>query len=80
MAVRPFPGNEKRRRGRETSVLSRLGWLCQLIGLVMLPVAIAGNLSPVNPLSLGTELTLTGVGVVLFFLGMLLRRAGGRGN
>jgi hypothetical protein len=59
-------------------VLSRFGWLCQAAGMVLLPIGIAGNLT--NQMSLATELTLTGAGVLLFILGTLLRRAGGRGK
>src|SRR4051812_17793540 len=51
--------------------LYRLGRLLQLVGMLMLPLAIAGELLPKeqNPLSLKTSLLLSGVGVCVFVVG-----------
>jgi hypothetical protein len=54
----------------------KLGRLLQVVGLVVLPVAIAGNLAPENPLSLWRSLALSGVGVLVFSLGWLIQNAG----
>jgi hypothetical protein len=62
----------------EPGLLSRLGVCCQIAGMALLPVGVAGNLSPVNPLSVSAMMTLTAAGVVLFLVGVALRRAGGR--
>ena len=58
------------------AVLYKLGRLLQLIGLVMLPLAIAGNLTPESPLSLWQSLTFSGIGVTVFIVGYLLQQAG----
>ena len=57
-------------------VLYKLGRLMQLIGMILLPLAIAGNLSPENTLTLKQSLTLSGTGVVVFIVGWLLQQAG----
>jgi hypothetical protein len=57
-------------------ILYRLGRLLQLIGMIMLPLAIAGNLSPHNPLELRQSLLLSGAGVLVFGLGWLIQQAG----
>jgi hypothetical protein len=49
----------------------------QIAGLLLLPLAMAGNLAPTDALPLGTMLTLTAVGVLLFLVGVALRRTGG---
>ena len=56
-------------------MLYRLGRLLQLIGLLLLPIAIAGNLSPTDPLPLRTSLAISGVGVLVFGLGYLLQQS-----
>lgn len=58
------------------NILYRLGRLLQLIGMILLPLAIAGNLAPVDPLELRQSLQLSGVGVAVFALGWLLQQAG----
>jgi drug/metabolite transporter (DMT)-like permease len=52
----------------------KLGRFLQVIGLILLPLAIAGNLSPERPMDLRTSLTLSAVGVVVFGLGYLLQQ------
>jgi uncharacterized membrane protein YGL010W len=58
------------------ALLYRLGRLLQLVGMIMLPVAIAGNLVPENPLTLGKSLALSAAGVAIFIVGWLLQQAG----
>jgi hypothetical protein len=57
-------------------MLYKLGRLLQIVGLIVLPVAIAGNLAPEHQLDLRTSLTLSGVGVLVFLLGRLLQQLG----
>ena len=59
-------------------MLYRLGRLLQLAGLVLLPLAVAGNLVPASahPLELRTSLMLAGLGVAVFVLGWLIQQAG----
>lgn len=57
-------------------MLYRLGRLLQLLGLVILPVAIAGNLAREEQIDLKMSLTMSGVGVVLFTVGWLLQQTG----
>jgi len=59
-------------------MLYHLGRFLQLVGLIMLPLAVAGNLQPNNPLSLGTSLTLSSIGMLIFFVGWLLQQASGK--
>jgi hypothetical protein len=59
-------------------MLYKCGRLLQLLGMLILPVAIAGNLVPGEPLSLGNSLKLSGVGVAVFALGWLLQQTGKR--
>ena len=60
----------------ETRMLYKLGRLLQLVGLLILPVAMAGEVS----LSMGlkTMLLWAGVGVGVFLLGRSLQQSGGR--
>jgi drug/metabolite transporter (DMT)-like permease len=59
-----------------SALLYRLGRLLQVVGMILLPLAIAGNLAPGTPLDLRQSLTLSGVGVVVFGVGWLLQQAG----
>jgi len=54
----------------------KLGRFLQLVGLILLPVAIAGNLAPDMPLSLQMSLMVSGIGVAVFTLGWWLQKAG----
>ncbi|HTU89033.1 MAG TPA: hypothetical protein VMF69_02950 [Gemmataceae bacterium] len=55
----------------------KLGRLLQLIGLIVLPLAIAGNLAPEpQGIDLRTSLTLSAVGVLIFGVGYLLQQIG----
>jgi hypothetical protein len=55
-------------------MLYRLARLLQLVGLVLLPVAIAGNVADPEHMTLGKSLGLSAVGVVLFYLGWSLQQ------
>jgi hypothetical protein len=59
-------------------LLYKLGRLLQVVGMVLLPLAVAGNLVPeeAHRLDLRTSLALSGVGVAVFGLGWLLQQAG----
>jgi hypothetical protein len=57
-------------------MLYTLGRLLQLVGLFLLPVAIAGNLAPGQPLDLKASLTLSAVGIVVFYIGRLIQQSG----
>jgi len=53
-------------------MLYRLGRLLQLAGLIILPVAIAGELN--QKLDLRQSLALSAVGVLIFFGGWILQQ------
>lgn len=58
-------------------MLYKLGRLLQLVGLIILPLAIAGNLAPEpQGIDLRTSLTMSTVGIILFGLGYLLQQTG----
>jgi hypothetical protein len=61
-------------------MLYKLGRLLQLCGMVILPVAIAGELArtwdKARGLDLREFLTVSGVGVLIFFAGWLLQQLG----
>ena len=53
-------------------MLYKFGRFLQLLGLIILPVAIAGNLA--ESLDLKQSLLVSGVGMVVFFAGWLLQQ------
>jgi hypothetical protein len=55
-------------------MLYRFGRILQFIGLIILPVAIAGDLS--ERIDLRHSLTLSAVGVAVFTVGWLLQQGG----
>ena len=55
-------------------MLYKVGRVLQLIGLVLPLVAIAGNVARPDEIELKTSLTMSGVGIALFFLGWLLQQ------
>jgi hypothetical protein len=57
-------------------MLYKIGRLFQVIGLIVLPLAIAGNLSPERTLDLRQSLSLSALGIVIFGLGYLIQQAG----
>ncbi len=54
----------------------RFGRLLQIVAMILLPLAIVGNLSPERPLTLGQSLTLSTIGVIVFLLGYFLQQTG----
>lgn len=58
--------------GLELLMIYRLARLLQLLGLILLPVAISGELA--ERLHLKQMLLLAGVGMLVFFLGWLLQQ------
>jgi hypothetical protein len=60
------------------TLLYKVGRLLQVVGMVLLPLAVAGNLVPVEAhrMDLRTSLALSAVGVAVFGLGWLLQQAG----
>jgi hypothetical protein len=60
------------------TLLYKLGRLLQIVGMVLLPLAVAGNLVPeeAHRIDLRTSLTISGIGVAVFGLGWLLQQAG----
>jgi hypothetical protein len=59
-------------------MLYRIGRLLQLIGLLLLPVGIAGNLvpDPQRQLDLKSSLFISGIGVAVFYIGWRIQEAG----
>lgn len=59
-------------------MLYKIARLLQLLGLILVPVALAGNLADVagadNRLSVKQMLVFAGLGVALFYLGYLLQQ------
>jgi hypothetical protein len=56
----------------------RLGRLLQLAGLIILPVAISGNVANPERVNLRTSLALSAAGVLIFLIGWLVQQAGRR--
>ena len=56
----------------------KLGRLLQFLGLVILPIAIAGNVADPERMDLRQSLTLSGAGIAVFSLGWLLQKAARR--
>jgi hypothetical protein len=56
-------------------MLYRLGRGLQLLGLLLLPVGIAGNVARPEVIDLKTSLLISGVGMLVFFAGWLIQRA-----
>ena len=57
-------------------MLYRIGRLMQLVGMITLPLAVAAHLAPERPLDLKTTLTLSGIGIAVFFAGWLIQQWG----
>jgi len=57
-------------------MLYKVGRFLQVVGMIVLPVAVAGNIAPDQPLDLKTSLTLSFIGVAIFTLGWLMQQAG----
>jgi hypothetical protein len=56
-------------------MLYKFGRFLQVVGLILLPVAIAGNVAREDQVNLKLSLTLSAVGVGVFVLGWWLQQA-----
>jgi hypothetical protein len=56
-------------------MLYKVGRVLQLAGLILLPVAVAGNVAREDAINLKVSLTLSAVGVGVFALGWWLQQA-----
>jgi hypothetical protein len=56
-------------------MLYKVGRFLQVVGLILLPVAIAGNVAREDQVNLKLSLTLSAVGVGVFVLGWWLQQA-----
>lgn len=54
--------------------LYKLGRLFQLLGMFLLPIGVAGNV--MDRIDLKTSLTISGIGMGVFFLGYLIQEQG----
>jgi len=61
-------------------MLYKFGRFLQLLGLVILPIAMAGNMARPEEVTLWRSLGLSGAGVLLFGMGWLLQQATGPGQ
>ncbi len=57
-------------------MLYKLGRFLQVIGMMLLPLGVAGNLADETRVDLRTSLTISGFGVAVFIVGYLLQQAG----
>jgi hypothetical protein len=56
-------------------MLHRLGRFLQLLGLIILPLAIAGNLAREDQIDLKTSLAMSAAGIGVFVLGWLIQQS-----
>lgn len=54
----------------------KFGRLLQLLGLIILPVAVAGNVADPDHMDLRQSLSLSALGIGVFAVGWLLQQAG----
>jgi hypothetical protein len=57
-------------------MLFKLGRVLQIVGMIILPVGMAGNIVRPEQISVQDSLVIAGVGVVVFGVGWLLQQAG----
>jgi hypothetical protein len=55
-------------------MLYRLGRFLQLLGLLILPAAIAGNLAREDQIDLKVSLAMSAVGIIVFTIGWLIQQ------
>ena len=58
-------------------MLYKIGRFLQFLGLLLLPVGIAGNVARPEDVSLGMSLMISGVGMTIFVLGHLIQQRAG---
>ncbi len=56
-------------------MLYKLGRFLQLLGLLILPVGVAGNIAREDTVTLKVSLTIALAGMLVFFVGWLLQQA-----
>ena len=56
-------------------MLYKLGRFMQFVGLVLLPIGIAGNLSRPGEFTVWYTLGVSGAGIIIFTLGWMLQQA-----
>jgi hypothetical protein len=52
----------------------KFGRFLQLLGLILVPVALAGNVAREQEVTLGVMLAIAAAGMLLFYIGWLLAR------
>jgi hypothetical protein len=52
----------------------KFGRFLQLLGLILVPVALAGNVAREQQVTLGVMLGIAGAGMLLFYIGWLMVR------
>jgi hypothetical protein len=57
-------------------MLYKLGRFLQVLGLLILPVGVAGNLARPEQVDVKASLAIAGAGIVVFSLGWLAQQAG----
>ena len=60
-------------------MLYKIGRFLQLLGLIILPVGVSGNLARPEEVTVKTTLLIAAAGLGVFYVGRLLQRAGERG-
>jgi hypothetical protein len=58
------------------AMLYKFGRFLQVVGMLLLPIGIAGNVADPNNVTLGTSLMISGTGMVVFFLGYQIQQMG----
>jgi hypothetical protein len=59
-------------------MLYKAGRFLQVVGMILLPLGIAGNLARPDQFGLGWSLTMTAIGIGVFGLGYLLQQWGNK--
>jgi uncharacterized membrane protein YGL010W len=59
-------------------MLYQLGRLLQVIGMIILPLAIVANVAPEHTIDLRTSLTFSSIGIGIFGVGWLIQQAARR--
>jgi hypothetical protein len=60
---------------RDVRMLYRIGRFLQLLGLLILPIAIAGNMAREDQIDLKTSLGMSAVGILVFVIGWLIQQS-----
>lgn len=64
--------------GLGESMLYKLGRFLQVVGLVLLPIGIAGNVARPGEFNVWYTLGVSAAGIIAFMLGWLLQQASGK--